>query len=428
MSLGNRELGRKDWLAFWKLLIIQAQNAFNEKGAQFVLIPLGVWLYGQEGDLEYPLGAIIVLPFILISPLAGWVSDHFCKTRIVQWMALLQLIVLGGMFLCLRQHSLTGALIWFCVFAVQATIFSPSKKGLVKDIVGSRHIGLASGLLEMASILSLLAGQIGVLLWFSYLLEPSDSAAWYTALFKPEGINDGWYAASVPCFAFFLLALPIVVMSWTMPRYPRHKTAAFRWKLLWAHIDQLSYLWRNKHLRTCELGIGYFWFFGGTVMLMTIQMAKATTGGGDNFGLESALLMAWLSGGTVVGGVLAALMCRGGVRLSLALVGGLGMCLSCLGLVFAAHGNSLFFSCLFAAGLAAAFFLVPLNAHFQDSAENSERGNVIAAGNLIDCFLGLVAVGFQYIMMLLMPVSMQFLVMAALSLILTFFVRRELLK
>ncbi len=56
------------WGAFWRLVLIQAQNSFNEKGAQFLLIPLGVWLYGTQGDLEYPLGAIIVLPFILFPP------------------------------------------------------------------------------------------------------------------------------------------------------------------------------------------------------------------------------------------------------------------------------------------------------------------------------------------------------------------------
>lgn len=126
--------GKVPWGAFWRLVLIQAQNSFNEKGAQFLLIPLGVWLYGTQGDLEYPLGAIIVLPFILFSPFVGWLSDRFCKARIIQSMALLQICVLAGMYWSLRTHNLDGAILWFCVFAVQATIFSPSKKGIVKDL------------------------------------------------------------------------------------------------------------------------------------------------------------------------------------------------------------------------------------------------------------------------------------------------------
>ena len=56
---------------------------------------------------------------------------------------------------------------------VQATVFSPAKKGIVKDIVGTSRMGFASGIVELASILSLLIGQIGVFIWFRYLLELS---------------------------------------------------------------------------------------------------------------------------------------------------------------------------------------------------------------------------------------------------------------
>ena len=41
---------------------------------------------------------------------------------------------------------------------------------------------------------------------------------------------------------------------------------------------------------------------------------------------------------------------------------------------------------------------------------------MIAAGNLIDCALGLLAVGFQYAMMLVISPSRQFIVMGTLSL------------
>lgn len=46
----------------------------------------------------------------------------------------------------------------------------------------------------------------------------------------------------------------------------------FSWSLFYEHFHQLGKLWKNRNLRVSEMGIGYFWFFGGTVMLMTIQM------------------------------------------------------------------------------------------------------------------------------------------------------------
>ena len=46
----------------------------------------------------------------------------------------------------------------------------------------------------------------------------------------------------------------------------------------------------------------------------------------------------------------------------------------------------------------AAGYLVPLNALLQDRADNDKRGDVIAAGNLVDCFLGIMSVVVQFAM------------------------------
>ena len=108
----------KEWAGFWTLVAVQAQNAFNEKAVQFLLIPLGVWLWGADSStLEYILGAIFVLPYILFSPLVGWLADCFCKTRIIQVMSFAQIIVMSCMLFCFYQHDMRAAIIWFAIFA-----------------------------------------------------------------------------------------------------------------------------------------------------------------------------------------------------------------------------------------------------------------------------------------------------------------------
>ncbi len=418
------------WGAFWRLVLIQAQNTFNEKGVQFLLIPLAVWLYGAEGDLEYPLGAVIVLPFVLFSPFVGWLSDRFCKARIIQCMAALQVCVLGGMAWCLHHHNLNGALAWFCVFTIQATVFSPAKKGIVKDIVGTARMGFASGIVEMASILCLLLGQVGVFVWFRYLLDPSTDTIWhqwlgadffrsFDAWVKPNGINDGWYAASFPCLVFFILAIPAALSSLFLPRYKPESKRPFRWSLFWEHFYQLGQLWKNRKLRISEAGIGYFWFFGGIIMLMSIQMAKELSGGGNDFSAIGAVFFAWMMGGTVLGGIFASLLCKRHIRMNVSVTGGALMSLSCISLALIPMASIFFNVVLMIAGISASLFLVPLNAFFQDQADNDKRGDMIAAGNLIDCALGLLAVGFQLIMMWLIPPAWQFVVMGVLSLFMT---------
>lgn len=367
--------------------MIQSMNSLNEKGVQFLLIALGIWM-GQM--LQYPLSVLIVLPFVIFSPVAGWLSDRYCKTRLLQAMVLLQVIVLVGMSIGLFMHSLWISIGFFTIFCVQAMFFSPAKKGLVKDIVGTRHIGFASGILEISSMLALLVGQIGALYLVYRLL-----CRW--------GSTAGWEAAAWPCVYCTAGAVLVFLLSLTIPRFKPQSHRPFAWSLLWKHFSQLRMLWNNKVLRNSEVGIGYFWFIAGTMILIALQMAAEAhpvDDGGDFMAVlgqqkDSALLMAWISGGSILGGVVASVICAGKIRTWVASAGGVGMTLGCATLAIVPYGCPLFYLTLVLTGAMAAGYLVPLNALLQDRADDDKRGDVIAAGNLVDCFLGIMSVVIQ---------------------------------
>ena len=118
------------------------------------------------------------------------------------------------------------------------------------------------------------------------------------------------------------MAVPVAISSFYLPRYAPEGFRPFSWSLFYEHFHQLGKLWKNRNLRVSEMGIGYFWFFGGTIMLMTIQMAKEISGGSDDFSSVGAVLMAWMSGGTVLGGILASLICRRHIRMNVSVAGG----------------------------------------------------------------------------------------------------------
>lgn len=375
------------WGSFWSLTVIQSMNALNEKGVQFLLIGLGIWM---AMELQYSLSVLIVLPFVLFSPLGGWLADRWSKTRLLQAMVLLQVFVLAGMTLGLWLENLALAVFCFAVFCVQAMFFSPAKKGLTKDIVGSRNIGFASGVMEISTMLALLVGQIGAL----YLI--------YTLL-KLWGPDSGWQAAALPCACCTAGAVIVFIMSLFMPCYPAQSTRPFSWQLLWCHFSQLRMLWQNKVLRNSEIGIGFFWFLASVMMLIVLQMAAEANPvqSKDDFlqvlgqQKDSALLFAWLSGGSISGGLCASIICARRIRTWVATVGGISMTLGCVALALLPYGSPLFFAALTFTGFTAAGYLVPLNALLQDRADDDKRGDVIAAGNLIDCGLGIVAVLLQ---------------------------------
>lgn len=387
MQKPESEVSKTPWGSFWSLTVIQSMNALNEKGVQFLLIGLGIWM---AMELQYSLSVLIVLPFVLFSPLGGWIADRWCKTRLLQAMVLLQVIVLVGMTLGLWWQNLGVAVFFFSIFCIQAMFFSPAKKGLVKDIVGSANIGFASGVMEISTMLALLVGQIGAL----YLI--------YTLL-KLWGPESGWQAAALPCACCTVGAVLVFVMSLFIPRYPAQSTRPFRWNLLWCHFSQLRMLWDNKVLRNSEIGIGFFWFLASVMMLIVLQMAAEAHPVHSQADFlqvlgqqkDSALLFAWLSGGSISGGLCASIICAGRIRTWVATVGGIGMTLGCVALALLPYGTPLFFAALTFTGFTAAGYLVPLNALLQDRADDDKRGDVIAAGNLVDCFLGIVAVGIQ---------------------------------
>ncbi len=406
------------WGAFWSLVTIQSMNSLNEKGVQFLLIALGIWM-GKV--LQYPLSILIVLPFVLFSPLAGWLADRYCKTRLLQAMVALQVLVLIGMTAGLFTHNLWLAIGSFTIFCVQAMFFSPAKKGLVKDMVGTRHIGFASGILEISSMMALLAGQIGALSIVYLLLT-----RW--------GEHAGWEAAAWPCAACTAGAVLVLLLSLTIPRYAPQSRQPFRWSLLWEHLAQLRMLWRNKTLRNSEAGIGYFWFIAGMMILIALQMAADAhplEDGADFMRAlgqqkDSALLIAWISGGSIAGGIIASLICARSIRTWVATAGGIGMTVGCALLAFLPYGSALFYITLSLTGFTAAGYLVPLNALLQDKADDDKRGDVIAAGNLVDCFLGILAVAVQGMMYAAgMSPQVQCAALAALSALVAIFIHRN---
>lgn len=389
-----KEPTRKEWTGFWTLIAVQAQNAFNEKAVQFLLIPLGVWLWGAEGStLEYMLGAIFVIPYILFSPLVGWLADCFCKTRIIQVMSIIQILVMGCMLFCFYQHDMQAAIIWFAVFATQATILSPAKKGVVKDLLGSRYIGFGSGIIEISLVFVLLLAQIGVCFWFSYLLEYYSQA--------PDGVEEaGWNAVKLPTWIFISLALLVAAASFLVPRYPAKQTRKFSYSLFYEHFVQMKYLWKDRLLRLSELGIAYFWCLAGSLFLILIQIAKDMQAHDPNvdFSMQCGILMAWLGGGVVAGGAIASHLCKGKNELGLIPLGAIGITVSTLLLTLLNVDSVVSHVMLSLTGAFGAAYLVPLNAFLQDNCDPANRGNIIAAGNLFDNLMGLVAVALMWLM------------------------------
>lgn len=404
--------GKREWASFWSLIGMQSTNAFNDNFAKFILIPLGVALAAQQQafeGMEYVLGGLLVLPFILFAPTAGWLGDRFAKSSVIRWSSWLQVVVLlimGGALWFGANYgdqyakgALITVMVAFFLLATQSALLSPAKMGVVKELVGSEKLGYANGVMEGSVIIAILAGQMIGGFWFD---------VWGLQVGR-----DPWTAAMIPVFWVLIGAGISLVLSHTIQKTKAQKSESYSWGVATRHFHDLAKLKKNRAMWRCTLGISFFWGFGGFLQFLLLQRAEEKMGAFSGLGSETAMLWLPVVVGIVIGSVTASWICRRSNELGLVVIGGMLMT-GAMFLIGVAPVSELWVRVLLAiAGAGGALFLVPLNAYLQDQAAESERGLVLSASNLCINLAGVLAIAFQFGMKAIgIPVWMQFLVVS----------------
>ncbi|MGC6581600.1 MAG: MFS transporter [Akkermansiaceae bacterium] len=416
-------VGAREWRSFWSLIGMQTMNAFNDNFAKFLLIPLGVALYELGfafAGVEHAFAALLVLPFILFAPSAGWLGDRFAKNRVIRWSSWFQIVIMlslsaalwygenyGGQFPIL---ALIMTMVVFFGLGSQSALLSPAKMGVVKELVGSRKLGFANGVLEGTVILGILFGQIIGGLWFDKGLEAG---------------KGPWMAALVPILWILIGAIVSLLLSYQIQFTEPKGRAKYSAAIAFRHFGDLAKLRSQKGLWRATLGISFFWSFGGFIQLVIIQIAKELTGGGVGMGSLTAYLWSSVVVGIVLGSLVVSFMTRNRNELGLIVVGGAVMALATILLALGSGAGLDRFFALGTAGFGGAMFLVPLNAYLQDGAPEGERGLVISASNLCINLGGAFAVGFQLLLSLSgVPIWLQFVIIAIACIVVTIYVAR----
>lgn len=421
----SRKPSRREWVSFWSLIGMQSTNAFNDSFTKFILIPLGMGLASMglaPSRVEHLFALLAILPFILFAPMAGWLGDRFPKSLIIRlssWFQLLVLILMGGgLWLGSRQEAASWPLyivmLAFFLLAMQSALLSPSKMGVVKELVGSERLGFANGVMEGSVILMILLGQIIGGYWYD---------AW--------GLQNGrapWAAAMIPVLWILIGAALSICFSHLIQKTRSQSDEAFSWAMTMRHFGDLRELRKNEALWRCALGIAFFWSFGGFLQMLLIQMAEDRWGSLEGLGVGAAILWIPVVVGIVIGSLLASWICNRRNELGLIVIGGALMCLA-TGFLAIFQVGAISFLLLVLAGFGGALYLVPLNVFLQDRAPENHRGMVLSASNL--CInLGLVlAVGIQFFMSFLgVPFWLQFILISGVCGWATFHIMRLLPK
>jgi acyl-[acyl-carrier-protein]-phospholipid O-acyltransferase/long-chain-fatty-acid--[acyl-carrier-protein] ligase len=380
--------------SFWSLVTVQIQVLLNDNAAKLMLITLGAAVAPEffpknpesaeatAKTIKTILAAIIILPFVLFAPTAGWVSDRFSKRNVIVTSLWAQFAVMALIFVSISFHLLVLAILGLFLLGVQCAFFSPAKQGIIKEIVQVAKISSAIGIVEVTAIASMLIGGLA-------------GGALYDICYSSLG--SYWGAAKVTMGVLSALALISLVAGYQIQRTPAHTNQPFRASLLWEHFGQLSDVWREQPIRLCVLGISYFYGLAGALYLTLFEVSASVHMNQVGTASHTGVYAATLGVGIICGSFLVTRMTTHQVEIGLIPIGSGGLIL-CTFLAGEANPKSaIFLAALFLMGVAGALFVVPLNAHLQEQVAPERRGRILSANNLFVNLFGIVAVLLQYV-------------------------------
>lgn len=380
-------LPNKTRLSLGLVLVVAGLNAFNDNILKMMLVGLAPKVVA--GSLGHNIGAwlggMILLPYVIFAPLAGYFSDRYSKRNVIAVMLVAQALILLLAGACFESAmgvlSIALALGTFFLLAMQATFFSPSKSGILKELAGSRRLGAVAGWLQLVTMVGILGG-----LWLG--------GNWFDALFARHG--DPWKAAAQPIWILFGLAIIALLAGFLIQRTPSHPQTPFRKELLWEHFAHLAETLRLRGIRRACFGNAAYWFVASMAGAMFVDIGillhPDTAAGGA---ASAASTMTFMVGvGTVAGSVFVSWVNKRGLQLGIVPLAavGLAVALFCAGLTVA--GTSPFDWALISIGFMGGCYLVPIQAYLQDRADPAKRGSVLSAVNLLDSIAGVLAVAF----------------------------------
>jgi acyl-[acyl-carrier-protein]-phospholipid O-acyltransferase/long-chain-fatty-acid--[acyl-carrier-protein] ligase len=400
----------------WPLLVSQTIGAFNDNAMKAMLPVMAAVQFGKPfmDTVNQQVSILLILPFVLFAPLAGWIADRFSKKTVITWALFGQLIGLGVLGCALYSESLEFSLAGFFILSTQSAFFSPVKKGILKELVGGQRLGKAVGFMEMLAMVGILGGAFVGALSFDQMVES----------------HGGWNAAFLVCAFISFLALCSWIISWLIPETEVVGTKPFRFRLITSHFQDLLYLYKKPALRYAALGDAWFWAVGGFFYLVLVKLSGEVLPGQVGMGTLYGYWFLLLGVGIMIGSLFVAYLNHGRVEIGLSAIGAVGMPFVFLSFCLIDPLSLGFDMLCFVLGFFGALFFVPLNGYLQNNAMGHDRGRILAASNLLTQLLGILLIALHaYLSNILeLSVAQELLVIFVPAVLVAFFTIRHLLE
>lgn len=360
-----------DWRrGFWALMITQFQNGFSDLALKTLIVFLVLSRPMPEevrnAYVAYA-GALFSAPFILFSMFAGWLADRYSKQRVMTCVKSAEIFIMLFAAVALHLENLYLELTSVFLMGCHSAVFSPSKYGILPEILPTNRLSWGNGVLELLTFLGIILGTVA------------------GGLLAAHVSNDRFLAG----VALATLAVGGWLTSRMIPKVPAaDPTCSIRLNPVTDLIKQLRHMRKDRDLWRANWGNTGFWFVATLVQMNLTIFAKNVLHLSDD---QNGYLNAALAIGIGVGSAAAGALSRGRIQYGLVPLGAAGLALSTVPMGFEGISVGSFSLCLVALGLMGGFFIVPIAAVLQYRPTPETRGAVLAAANLVS-FIGIFTV------------------------------------
>jgi hypothetical protein len=375
---------------FLPLFATQFLGAFNDnlfRTAMVLLVIYGIYQDpAQEATFSAIAGGLFILPFFLLSAVAGQLADAGDKAAIIRIVKTAEILIMIAGAAGLLLHNVPLLLLALFAMGVHSSFFGPIKYAILPQHLRRDEILGGTGLVEAGTYVAILGGTLlgGVLV----MRDPSG------------GFHAEWAALGV-----LLVAAVGRITGGLVPAAPPEADAPplkMDWHIVRASVTLVSATLHVPRLFLAILSISFFWSMGAVLAAQFPPLVKNALGADQTV---ATLFLAIFSVGVAVGSVAVNRLLKGEVSARYSPGSALVMGVFVLDLfqrvrgweaaaggaelidfwtfLGQSQGAAILFD-LFGVAVAGGMFVVPLYAFLTTTVAKSETARTVAANNIVN--------------------------------------------
>ncbi|WP_353228430.1 MFS transporter [Novosphingobium sp.] len=374
---------------FLPLFVTQLLGAFNDnlyKNAMLLFVVYSVYnSEAQEARFSAIASGLFILPFLLLSALAGQLADMRDKARLIRIIKLCEVAIMlvgaGGLLLAWHRISVEDVAIPLMLAAllamgVHSSFFGPIKYAILPQHLKGEEVLAGTGLVEAGTYLAILAGTV-------------------LAGFIPVQ----WAALAV-----VVTALVGLVSAQSVPPAPPMMAAQkIDYNIVRSSIQLVRMTMKHPRVFLAIAAISVFWSVGAVLFIQFPPLAKNVLGASKSV---ASLFLVMFSIGVAIGSASINQLLHGKVSaryapLSVMVMAGFIVAFDWVCRMWPPHGRDNLLDVwtfvhqplalpllgtLLGIAVAGGMFVVPLYAFLTTVVDKAETSRTIAANNIVNSF------------------------------------------